>query len=247
MIGKKIRLRHIFKEDNKTVISALDYGAFMGSVKGLKKPREIVEKVIEGGADALIMTPGFVKATWDIFGGRAGLILRVTGGCSKFNISDSTHILTSSVKEACILGADAVCNMVFIGHENEQKMFENMQILGEECYKYGMVLFTELLPGNWDKSFDPEWIDICVRMGFEYGADVVKTYYTKEGYEDIVRNCPVPVVMAGGPKDVNVLDCVKNAIKKGASGVAIGRNIFQSEEPKKTIQESVKIVHKKGL
>jgi DhnA family fructose-bisphosphate aldolase class Ia len=76
MIGKNIRLKHIFKDDNRTVVSALDYGAFVGTVKGLDKPRDIVQKVVSGGADALIMTPGFARATWDIFAGKAGLILR---------------------------------------------------------------------------------------------------------------------------------------------------------------------------
>lgn len=245
MIGKNVRLKHIFKDDNKAVISALDFGAFVGTVKGLENPRDIVTKVINGGADALIMTPGFAKATWDIFAGKAGLILRVTGGCSKFNTANSQHTLTTSVKEACSLGADAVCNMVFIGDKNEQSMFETMQILGEECYKYGLVLFTELLPGDINKLYDYEWIDSCVRLGYEYGADAIKTYYTNENYESIVRNCPVPVVMAGGPKDTNVYVNIKNAISKGASGVAIGRNIFQSENPEETVREIIELVHKK--
>lgn len=243
MIGKKIRLKHIFKDDNKAVISALDFGAFAGTVKGLDKPRDIVQKVVDGGADAIIMNPGFAKATWDIFGDKAGLILRVTGGCSKFNTSSSLHTLTTSVREACILGADAVCNMVFVGDKHEQEMFETMQVLSEECYKYGLVLFTELLPSNFEKSYDYEWIDSCVRLGFEYGADVIKTYYSNDNYEEIVRNCPVPVVMAGGAKDKSIYTIIENAMDKGASGVAIGRNIFQSEDPKLTVGEIVKLVH----
>jgi class I fructose-bisphosphate aldolase/fructose-bisphosphate aldolase/2-amino-3,7-dideoxy-D-threo-hept-6-ulosonate synthase len=211
----------------------------------LDKPRNIVQEVVNGGADALIMTPGFARATWDIFAGKAGLILRVTGGKSKFNNENIMHTLTTSVKEACLLGADAVCNMIFLGDKDEQKMFEIMQVLGEQCYKYGLVLFTELLPGNFEKSFDHDWIDSCVRLGFEYGADVIKTYYTNENYEDIVNSCPVPVVMAGGPKDTNIYTMIENAINKGASGVAIGRNIFQSENPSKTVSEIVKFVHRK--
>jgi hypothetical protein len=145
MIGKNIRLKHIFKDDNRAVVSALDFGAFTGTVKGLDKPRDIVQKVVSGGADALIMTPGFARAVWDIFAGKAGLILRVTGGCSKFNDDSSGHILTTSVREACLLGADAVCNMIFVGSSHEREMFQSMQVLSEECYKYGLVLFTELL------------------------------------------------------------------------------------------------------
>lgn len=243
MIGKAIRMKRIFKDDNKAVISALDFGSFVGTVKGLEQPRTIVKKIVDGGADAFIMTPGFARATHDIFAGKAGLIMRVTGGCSKFNTSSGLHTLTTSVQEANLLGADAVCNMVFVGHEEEQRMFEIMQGLSEECHKYGLLLFAELLPSDFNKSYDSEWIDLCVRLGYEYGADVIKTYYTPDNYSEIVKNCPVPVVMAGGPKDCSIYDNVKRAITEGASGVAIGRNIFQSEDPTKTVSELVNIVH----
>ncbi|HBT16913.1 MAG TPA: fructose-bisphosphate aldolase, partial [Firmicutes bacterium] len=76
MIGKAIRMKRIFKDDNKAVISALDFGAFVGTVKGIEKPRSIVKKIVDGGADALLMTPGFAKATHDLFAGKAGLIMR---------------------------------------------------------------------------------------------------------------------------------------------------------------------------
>ena len=243
MSGKAIRMRRIFREDGKTVISALDFGAFNGGVAGLENPRDIVEKVINGGADALIMTPGFARATHDLFAGRAALIIRVTGGASKFGSRGLEHKLMVSVKEAVALGADAVMNMIFVGADNENEMFENMRCLSEECRKYGMVLFTELLPANFEHQFDREWIDSCVRMGFEYGADAIKTYIASEGYEEIVRNCPIPVVMAGGPKSNDMFDNVRIAMGSGAAGVAIGRNIYESANPRQTVENLVKLVH----
>jgi len=247
MIGKAIRMRRIFKEDHKTVISALDFGAFAGTVKGIEKPRAIVEQVIKGGADALIMTPGFARATYDLFAGKAGLIMRVTGGCSTVSKSDGLHTLTASVAEANMLGADAVCNMIFVGHEREPRMFEIMQQLREDCLRYGLVLVAELLPADFSNSYDHDLIDLCVRLGYEHGADVIKTYYTPKNYHEIVSNCPVPVVMAGGPKDCGIYDSVTKAMRDGASGVAIGRNIFQSDDPAKTVADIVKIVHGEGL
>jgi class I fructose-bisphosphate aldolase/fructose-bisphosphate aldolase/2-amino-3,7-dideoxy-D-threo-hept-6-ulosonate synthase len=243
MTGKNIRMRRIFKEDGKSVITALDFGAFFGSVHGLENPRKIVKEVVDGGADALIMTAGFARSTHDLFAGKAALILRVTGGTSKFGKRGMDHRMITTVQEAVALGADAIMNMIFVGSEHENEMFENMKDLSAECRKYGIVLFTELLPANFDQQFDRDWIDSCVRLGFEYGADAVKTYYPSEGYKEIIENCPIPVVMAGGPKNANMFDNVRNAISAGAAGVAIGRNIYESENPKTTVEELVRLVH----
>lgn len=245
MTGKQIRMRRIFKNDGKSVIAALDFGLFQGTVKGLENAREAVQKVVDGGADAIIMSPGFAKATWDIYAGKAALILRVTAGRSKFNTAKNGHILITSVEEAVALGADAIMNMVFIGADEEQEMFELMKELSEKCMRYGIVLFTELLPANFDDPFNPDWIDSCIRLGFEHGADAVKTYYASENYESMVRNCPVPVVMAGGPKTSDFYEMVENAIRSGAAGVAIGRNVYGSENPQETVSKLVSIVHGK--
>ncbi len=245
MTGKNIRMKRIYKDDGKAVISALDYAMYYGTVPGLENARNIVTKVVQGGADALIMSPGFAKATWDLYAGKAGLILRVTGGASKFSGQPLRHSLTTSVEEAVALGADAVMNMVFVGAEHEHDMLVAMKELSWECHKYGMVLFTELLPTNFEDICAPEWIDSCIRLGYEYGADAVKTYIARENYADMVSNCPVPVVMAGGPKTADPFDMVREAMKANAAGVAIGRNIYGTENPEETVRKIAAIVHGK--
>lgn len=246
MSGKQIRMNRIFKEDGKTVISALDFGAFNGSVKGLEDPRSIVTKVVDGGADGLIMAPGFAKSTADIYSRKAASIVRVTGGVSKFGPNGFDHTLMISVQEAVALGADAVMNMIFVGSPNERAMFEQMRYLREECNKYGMVLFTELLPADWNHQFDYDWIDSCVRLGYEFGADAVKTYISNENYDKVIKNIPIPVVMAGGPKTANTFDNVSRAMAAGAAGVAIGRNIYEADDPQEVVSKLVGLVHSKG-
>ncbi len=244
MTGKQIRMKRIFKEDGKCVISALDMGMFNGTVSGLENPRAITKIVVDAGADAIIVGPGWAKATWDLYANKAALILRVTGGVSRFSSDPGCHTLTTTVEEAVALGADAVMNMVFIGDPvNEHRQLEQMKELSLECHKYGMVLFTELLHANYDDQSDPEWIDACMRAGFEYGADAVKILYSRENYDKIIRTCPVPVVMAGGPKSADLYELVQNTIDAGGAGCAIGRNVYGSANPAEAIQKLVQIVH----
>ncbi len=202
MSGKAIRLKRIFKADGKTVISALDFGGFMGpSPPGLESPQYIVERVVRGGADAVIVNPGFAREAEGAYGGKTGLILRITGGASRFSPDGSKHVPTSSVPEAVRLGADAVCVMVIIGATEEHAMLANLGRVVEDANQYGIPVLAELLP-EYEHSFDPKWVGVCARLGFELGADAVKTYYCGDQFAEVVRNCPIPIVMAGGPKKI---------------------------------------------
>ena len=118
MSGKEVRMRRIFKEDGKAVISALDMGLFSGTTAGLEDVRAITKKVVDAGADAIICGPGWAQATADIYGGKCGLILRITGGVTKYSANPLTHKLTVSVEEAVAMGADAVMTMCFVGGES---------------------------------------------------------------------------------------------------------------------------------
>lgn len=242
--GKEIRLRRIFREDGKTVISALDMGMFSGTVPGLQDIRSITKTVVEAGADAIIVSPGWAQATADIYGGKCGLILRITGGVSRFSADGCRHTLTTTVEHAVALGADAVMNMVFIGDPNsEHEQLCAMRELSWECHKYGMPLFTELLHVNYEDQSDPQWIDACMRAGFEYGADAIKILYARENFDKIIQTCPVPVVMAGSPKSGNLLDMVKDTVDAGGRGCAIGRNVYGSQDPGAMIRSLRKVVH----
>lgn len=246
MSGKEIRMRRIFRRDGKTVISALDMGMNSGTVPGLEDVRAITQTVVDAGADAIICGPGWARATADIFGGRCGLILRVTGGVTRYSQNYLHHTLTTTVEEAVALGADAVMNMIFVGDEQNPAEHEQLTLMKElswQCHKYGMVLFPELLHTNWDDQHDPDWIDACARAGFEYGADAVKVLCARSDFDRVVRACPVPVVMAGGPKGADIEQVVRGAVADGAKGCAVGRNVYQSEDPAAVIRALRRAVH----
>ena len=109
--GKEVCMRRIFKEDGKTVISALDMGLFAGVAQGLEDVRAITKAVVDAGADAIIVSPGWARATADIYGGKCALIVRVTGGLTKYSVNHLDHSLICSVEEAVALAEDHLPQM----------------------------------------------------------------------------------------------------------------------------------------
>lgn len=243
MAGIDVRLRRIFGEDGKAVICPLDFGGFMGPVKGLYDPSAAVRKVVEGGCDAILVNPGLAATEWESFAGKTGLVVRVTGGSTKFSPNPAFHTLVCSVEEACRLGADAICIMLLVGSDYEQEMFEIMGQVVSDAHVLGIPVLAEVIPCDPAHSFDPEWISVCARVGYELGADAIKTYCTAEGFEEIVRACRVPIVIAGGPKVENPNSVVRRAMSAGAAGIAFGRNVFQADDPVAKVKELYSIVH----
>lgn len=243
MTGIQVRLRRIFREDGKTVICPLDFGGFMGPVKGLDDPSLAVRRVVDGGCDAILVNPGMAASEWETYAGKAGLIIRVTGGSTKFSPNPSYHTLVCSVEEACRLGADAVCIMLLVGSEYEQQMFEIMGRVVARSHELGIPVLAEVIPYDLANSFDPEWISVCARVGYELGADIIKTYYTEQGFQEIVKACKVPIVIAGGPKVEDPDTIVRKAMAAGARGVAFGRNVYQADDPTCKVRELYSIVH----
>jgi len=98
-------------------------------------------------------------------------------------------------------------------------------------------------------EYDVNNVKHAARVGAELGADIVKVVYTGsvESFKDVVNGCPVPVVIAGGPKmnsDEDIFKMVEGALEAGAAGVSIGRNAFQHKTPDKMVQALSKMVHK---
>ncbi|MDI6887713.1 MAG: 2-amino-3,7-dideoxy-D-threo-hept-6-ulosonate synthase, partial [Candidatus Thermoplasmatota archaeon] len=234
-LGKKIRLERIInRETKKTVIVPMDHGLTLGPIKGLVAIKETIAKVAEGGANAVILHKGIVQLGYRGYGRDLGLIMHLSGSTSLG--SPNYKIQVAYVEEAIKLGADAVSVHVNIGSEREFEMLKTLADVSKECSKWGIPLLAMMYPRGErikkEKEFDVELVKHAARIGAELGADIVKTNYTGsvETFKEVVKGCNVPVIIAGGPKmdnDAQVLEMVKGAIEAGASGVAIGRNIFQ--------------------
>jgi DhnA family fructose-bisphosphate aldolase class Ia len=157
--------------------------------------------------------------------------------------------LLHSVEDALLLGADAVVLMAFVGIPVELETYRIIARVAGECLRANLPLVVEALPCPSERIPDPKATDAmasAARIGFEHGADLVKSYFT-EDFEKVTGNCPVPVLIAGGPKMETVeetLQVVRDATRAGAAGVVFGRNIWQSGDTRGTIQALRGIIHK---
>jgi fructose-bisphosphate aldolase/2-amino-3,7-dideoxy-D-threo-hept-6-ulosonate synthase len=235
MLGKTRRMSRLFVgEKHRCLLSPLDHGGWLGPVKGLDRPRTIVEQVIAGGANAILASPGFLQAAAPALRNDVGLVLRVslTAGLSAQG-SQETPI--AQLDTALRLDADAVAVSVFFGREGDIEIYRWLAALIQACAPYDMPVVAEMMPPG-DRAFDATAIAHAARIGMEIGADVVKTNYCGDAaqFAEIVQAVPVPIIVAGGPKttpDISTLDLVRDALQAGAAGVAIGRRVWQSEDP----------------
>lgn len=240
--GMKNRLSNIIKpKSGKTVMLAVDHGYFQGPTTGLRDLKKTVAPLISY-ADCLFITRGMVRNAIDP-GSHAAICLRVSGGPSILG-DLSNEDITTSMEEAIRLNASGVGMSIFVGAANEDRTIANLGRLVNEAERYGMPVLAVTAVGK-EMGRDARFLGLACRMAAEIGAHFVKTYYCEDFYK-VVEGCPVPIVMAGGKKipERDALQMTFNAIAEGASGVDMGRNIFQSDNPVGMMKAIRAIVHK---
>lgn len=249
-IGKRIRFERIFdRKTKRTIIIPLDHGMSEGTIKGLEDMAAMVDSVAIGGANAVIEHTGMVGAGHRQYGIDIGLIIHLSGGTS-LSPDPNRKVLVCSVERAIKMGADGVSIHINIGANDEPEMLQDAHKAIESAREWGMPLLA-MMYSRGKKITDehnPEVVNIAVRVGAELGADIVKTNYTGDidSFREIVKGCPVPVIIAGGPKmntEIDVFYMIYESIQAGGSGVAMGRNVFQAEDPTKMVNAISLLVH----
>jgi DhnA family fructose-bisphosphate aldolase class Ia len=196
-------------------------------------------------------TFGVAKRYHDQIAGRVPTVIRLDGGPSLFRedwLAYTEWSLLHSVEDALLLGADAVVLMAFVGIPVELETYRIVARVAGECLRANLPLVVEALPCPSERIPDPKAPDAmasAARIGFEHGADLVKSYFTQD-FEKVTDNCPVPVLVAGGPKmdtKEETLQVVQDAARAGAAGIVFGRNIWQSGDTKGMIQALRGIIH----
>jgi predicted phospho-2-dehydro-3-deoxyheptonate aldolase len=251
MIGKRIRLERIIdRNSRKTVIIPMDHGVTVGPIEGLADMRTTVSKIVAGGANAILMHKGIVRAGHRGAGRDVGLIIHLSAGTS-ISPDPNAKELVCTVEEAIKLGADAVSVHINLGAETDKEMLGQLGYVSEACLEWQMPLVAMMYTRGpkIKNEYDVANVRHAARVGAELGADIVKVVYTGsvESFREVVEGCPVPVVIAGGEKmdsDEDIFKMVDGALKAGATGVSIGRNAFQHENPEKMVAALCKMVHK---
>lgn len=249
-IGKRIRIDRIMnRSTRRTVIIPLDHGVSIGPVKGLYDVSKTVNLVAEGGANAVLEHKGIIKAGYRGYGRDIGLIMHLSAS-TDLGPDPNNKVSVADVEEAIKLGADAVSIHINVGSETEPEQLKVLGTTAKICEDWGMPLLAMMYPRGKKirDQYNVDFVKHAARVGAELGADIIKTNYTgsPETFREVVRGCPVPVVMAGGPKtktDEEFCGMVYDSVQAGGAGIAAGRNVFQHENPTAMVRVLCGIVH----
>ncbi|HJW65722.1 MAG TPA: 3-hydroxy-5-phosphonooxypentane-2,4-dione thiolase [Candidatus Bathyarchaeia archaeon] len=242
--GMENRLSQLIQKDGKALFLPIDHGYFQGPTHCLEKPGETIKPIWQY-ADALMMTRGVLRNCIDPAIPKP-IILRVSGAVTVVGEDLANESIVTSVQEILRLNAMAVSMSVFVGTKHENKSLTNLAKLVDDCEEYGIPVMAVTSVGRELEKREARYLALVARVSAEIGARVVKTYYCKEKFEKVVEGCPVPVVIAGGPKtetQLEVFEFVYDGMQKGAIGVNLGRNIWQAEHPLAAIRAIRAVVH----
>ncbi|MDP6348075.1 MAG: 3-hydroxy-5-phosphonooxypentane-2,4-dione thiolase [Dehalococcoidia bacterium] len=241
--GMANRLAQLIQPDGRCVFMPVDHGYFQGPTRDLEQPGRTLEPLLPY-TDAVFITRGALRSCVDPARAKP-IILRVSGGTSMVGKDLANEGITTSLEEAVRLNVAALGMSIFVGTDYEKESLLNLARLVDDAERCGIPVMAVTAVGKELEKRDARYLSLCCRIAAELGARVVKTYWC-EGFEAVVRGCPVPVVMAGGPQvdtELEVFQFVHDGIQKGAIGVNLGRNIWQNEFPVAMMKAIRAIVH----
>ena len=241
-MGKQLHMRRIFR-NGKVLVLPFDHPIYFGPQPGNEDPSALVRLARDHGATAILITAGALRKALDEVGD-LGIIMRIDTTISQIGGPDTVMHLLHDSEEAMTLGADMVVINCYIGlgePEIESRLLNKMAEVSRECERIGMPMCVEIIPRVFQDAVPKsEDLATAMRLGLEYGCDMVKTVYNgdPEGYARAIASCHLPVIMAGGPKsddDLAIFHQLKEAMTHGACGAAIGRRVWGSAKPGATL------------
>jgi putative autoinducer-2 (AI-2) aldolase len=242
--GMKNRLSQLIGPDGHCFFLPIDHGYFQGPTRCLEKPGETIKPLLPY-CDALFVTRGVLRSSVDPTMDKP-IILRVSGGTSMVGEDLANEEITTSIEEILRLNVAAVGVSIFVGSSYEHQSLMNLADLVNQCEDYSIPVMAVTAVGKEVGQKDARYLALSCRIAAELGARVVKTYWCEKDFDKVVEGCPVPVVMAGGPKcetEREVFDFVYDGIQKGAVGINLGRNVWQSPHPVAVAKALRAIVH----
>ena len=232
--GKDIRLSRLLN-NKKMLCIPLDHGITNGPLQGIEEIHNTIYRCENSGLTCVIVNKGILKSFPRP--PKFGVIAHMSASTS-LGPAPNKKMLMGSVEDAIRLGADGISIHINIGAKEEPEMLQQLGMVSDKCNEWNMPLIAMMYPRgeNIKNPHDEVIVSHVARIGAEAGADIVKTIYTGDisSFKTVIKSCPVPIVIAGGPKantDEEILEMCSGAMKAGASGVTFGRNVFQHENP----------------
>jgi len=245
--GMSNRIARMFPgASGNSVMLAVDHGYFMGPTRRLEDPRATITPLLPH-ADAVALTRGVLRACIPPTS-PTPIVLRVSGGATILKDDLSDEMVTTAMADAARLNVSAVALSVFVGAPHEHTSLVNLSRLVDEGESAGIPVLAITAVGKELEKRDARYLALACRVSAELGAHLVKTYYC-DGFSQVVDGCPVPLVVAGGPKldtERAALDLAWHALDEGAHGVDMGRNIWQSNHPVAMLKALRAIIHEKA-
>jgi len=241
--GMANRLAKTIRPDGRCFYLAVDHGYFQGPTHCLENAGATAHPLLKY-VDAVFMPRGSVRASLNPQIDTP-LILRVSGGNSMIGDDLSNEEISVSTRDIMRLNAAAVGFSVYVGGKYEHQTIMALAKLVDECMDIGVPVMAVTAVGREEEKKTARYLGLACRVCAEQGAAVVKTYYCDD-FEKVVRGCPVPVVIAGGPRtedDLGTLQFVYDGIQQGAIGVNLGRNIWQNECPEGMARALQAVIH----
>ncbi len=238
----KNRFSKIIKpDDGRCVMLAVDHGYFLGPTERLENPKETIKPLLNH-ADSIMLTRGILRTSVPPES-NVPIVLRVSGGSSIIGEDLSKESIITSIEESIKLNASCLALSIFIGSKYESQTLSNLSELVDNGEKYEIPVLAVTAVGK-EMARDSRYLGLACRIASELGAHIVKTYYCKD-FTKVVESCPIPIIIAGGKKtsERDALQLTFDAINDGASGVDMGRNIWQSDHPVAMIKAIKSIVH----
>lgn len=245
--GMKNRLSSLIGEDGHCQFLPIDHGYFQGPTRCLERPGETARDLLPY-ADGLFVTRGVLRSC---IGPDTDtpVILRVSGATSVVGKDLANESITTSIEEIIRLNAAAVGVSIFIGSDYEKESLENLAMLINDCEDFGIPVMAVTAVGKELEKRTARYLSLACRIAAELGAKIVKTYYCSDGFDRVTNGCPVPVVIAGGPKcetELEVFEFVYDGMQKGAIGVNLGRNVWQNPHPVAMMRALNSVIHDKA-
>lgn len=250
-IGKKIRLNRLFSHPSGRLCSiAVDHfiGYGEGLPEGLRRIRRTLAAIVEGCPDAVTMHRGIATSAWEPHAGRLPWILQSTIA----RPDDSACEQFAGPEDAVRLGADAIAVAAFVRGPTEGQHLRRVVDCVRAAWRFDMPVITHIYPRVFRDgpriSFAPEDIAWAVRCALECGTDVVKVPFCNDvtAYAEIVAECTVPVVAAGGPKTDTLaaaLGMFADVVAAGARGVTVGRNVWGHDRVADVVRAAKRVIH----
>ncbi len=258
MEGAELRMGRLFnRESGRSFITAFDHGTNLRVPPEAGRPLEVVEKIVAGEPDGVLISPGMLKQASHLFAFRGAPVpvLRADWTILDERMKDlgEQYRVLLAPRDAAALGAGALVMYLIQGPEEGAMLANNAQAVARaarEAHEVGLPLIVEatLWGSRISEKKDPDLLAYGCRMAAELGADMVKTEYTgdPETMAGVVEGCPVPVLTLGGGRshsEEDVVEAARGAIEGGAKGIIFGRNVWQAEDPVKMSASLREAVH----